>query len=226
MDAPRIGVVDQGTQKVWQYVTPLQEAGATVEILDWRTAPDPRSDAQRFDGYVLCGGDDIPGHHFGQASHPEIELDDPRRDAYELAIARALLERRAPLLAVCRGLQVLAIAAGGDLHQHVPDLGLAVEHRGGVTHPVRLAPGSQLAELAGATHAVVNSYHHQSVGSPGSDLRVVARSDDGLVEAVEGPGRFCVGVQWHPEREANGPGLGPELFRALVRAATPSGIPG
>ena len=226
MDAPRIGVVDQGTDKVWQYVTPLREAGATVEILDWRTRTDPASDAQSFDGYVLCGGDDIPGHHFGQDSHPAIELDDPRRDEYELAIARALLERRAPVLAVCRGLQVLAIAAGGDLHQHVPDLGLTVEHRGGGTHLVQLVAGSALAELAGALEVDVNTYHHQSVDSPGRDLTVVARSADGLVEAVEGPGRFCVGVQWHPEREGNGRGLGPELFRALIRSATPTGIPG
>lgn len=226
MDAPRIGVVDQGTDKVWQYVTPLRRAGATVEILDWRTRTDPAADAQRFDGYVLCGGDDIPGHHFGQESHPEIELDDPRRDEYELVIARALLQRRAPLLAVCRGLQVLAIAAGGDLHQHVPDLGLVVEHRDGATHSVRLVDDCRLAKLAGARQGIVNTYHHQSVDSPGQGLAVVARSADGLVEAVEGGGRFCVGVQWHPEREGNGPGLGPELFHALVRAATPSGIPG
>lgn len=217
MQTLRIGVVHQGTEKVWQYVQPLRDAGATVEVLDWRDERDPVADAAAFDGHVLCGGDDLPGRYFGEPSHPAITLDDPARDRYELLLCRELLRRRAPWFAVCRGMQVMAVAAGGTLHQHVPDLGLAVEHRGGVRHAVRVLPDAPLLDGI-AEPAIVNTYHHQSVRAVSAPLRVVALSEDGLVEAVAGPGTCALGVQWHPEREGNSHGLGVELFAAFVRA--------
>lgn len=231
----RIGVVDQGTEKVRHYVDAVERAaevcgvgGAPAvgvplecEIIDWNVERDPAADAQLFDAFVLCGGDDPPGRYFGQEDHPAITLDDPRRDVYELALCREIGARGIPTLAICRGAQMLNIALGGDIDQHLPDVPGRAAHAGGVTHALRLAEGSWLARLAGSEKArpTVNSYHHQSVGRVAESLRATAWTDDGAIEAVEANDGFVVGVQWHPERESSEAPCDQTLFDALVRAA-------
>lgn len=216
-----VGVVDQGTEKVRDYVACVERAGGRPEIIDWRSGRDPERDAALFDALVLCGGDDIAGRHFGQADHPSITREDERREIYELELCRRVLEIGVPLLAVCRGVQVLNVAAGGDIDQHLPDVPGRADHTGGVLHALSLEDGSRLAAVLGdgARRPTVNSYHHQAVGRVASYLRATAWTDDGAVEAVEAPDAFCVGVQWHPERDGNDAPFGQGLFDALVRAA-------
>ena len=218
---PRIGVVDQGTEKVRQYVEPLRKCGAEVEVLYWSGNRDPAADVGRFDALVLCGGDDIDARRFGEETHPKAVLDPPQRDEYEIELARLATAAAVPLLAVCRGAQVLNVALGGGVDQHIPDTPGRGEHADGAIHEIRIAEDSLLQRLngSGGRRAKVNSFHHQAVGRPGPGVRVVARSPDGVAEAVEGPGPFCLGIQWHPERDGNQAPMGLELFRALVRAA-------
>jgi putative glutamine amidotransferase len=219
MTRPRIGVVHQGhEEKLEAYVRRCETAGAGTEVLFWDG--DPEADAARFDGLVLCGGDDVDARRFGEENHPTVELADPRRDEYELRIVRAAAGRGVPLLGVCRGGQVMNVALGGTLIQHVPELPGALPHRGGARHEVDLVEGTLLRTLVGRPRASVNSFHHQAAGRVAPPLRVSARSADGVVEALEGtPGRpFLVGVQWHPEREGNDEPLAQGLFDAFVRA--------
>lgn len=217
MTKVRVGVVDQGREeKLKLYVDALLAAGAEVEVLPWRTPRDAAADAAAFDAIVLCGGDDVDARRWGEANHPSVALVPRERDEYEIAMVRAAVERDVPLLGVCRGSQVMNVALGGTLEQHVPDVPGRGPHGGGVRHEITVAPGTLLAGLA--ARANVNSFHHQAVGRLAPGLRIAARSADGGVEAVEGPGGFCVGVQWHPEREGNDPPFGPDLFRALVEA--------
>lgn len=218
MRAVRVGVVDQGRpEKLRPYVDALVAAGAEVEVLSWRTARDPIADAGAFDAIVLCGGDDIDARRWGEENHPAVELVPRERDEYELAIVRAAAERGVPLLGVCRGSQIMNVALGGTLEQHVPDVPGRGPHDGGVRHEIEVTEGTLLARFA--ARASVNSFHHQAVGRIAPGLRACAHSADGSIEAVEGPGEFFLGVQWHPEREGNDPPLGRDLFRALVEAA-------
>ncbi len=216
----RIGVVDQGFGRTPDYLALLPES-TTVEVLDWREQRDPHLDAAAYDALVLCGGDDVHARHFGAENHPTVVLDDARRDAYEIALCRRVAALGVPMLGVCRGMQVLNIALGGDIVQHLSELPGSAEHAGGITHALRLGEDSQVARAAGDDGArpTVNSFHHQAVGRIAKGLRATAWSDDGTVEAIEGPGRFCVGAQWHPEREGNDPALGARLFKSLVAAA-------
>jgi putative glutamine amidotransferase len=168
------------------------------------------------DGLVLSGGADIDPAFYGEAPAPLTDTR-PDRDAGEFALLVAALERDLPVLGVCRGMQLLAAAAGGSLHQHLPDVIGHEKHRPapGVygTHPVRFAPGSRIAALMG-DDTEVNSYHHQAVADPGS-LTVTGWAGDGVIEAVEDPARrFLLGVQWHPEAARD-----IRLFQALVAAA-------
>jgi len=215
-----VGVVDQGFGKTGDYVGPLCASGAEVTVLRWQDGRDGAADAAAFDALVLCGGDDPAGRLFGQEDHPAITRDHGSRDAYEVALCRAAAGRRVPLLGVCRGLQMLNVALGGDLDQHIPDVRGRADHTAGVQHTLRLAAGSLIARLAaGAAVPTVNSYHHQAVGRVADALQASAWSEDGCIEAVEGPGPFCVGVQWHPEKDGNAPGLDLRLFAELVAAA-------
>ena len=220
-----VGVVDQGTSKVQHYVECVERAGGLAEVIDWKSRCDAERDAVAYDALVLCGGDDIAGRHFGQDDHPSITREDERRELYELELCRRVLEIGVPLLAVCRGVQVLNVAAGGDIEQHLPDVPGRADHTGGIVHALRLAEDSRVARLAGSDHErpLVNSFHHQAVGRVASYLRATAWASDGAVEAVEAPGRFCVGVQWHPERSGNAEPFGQGLFDALIAAARNSG---
>lgn len=221
MQPPLVGISDTNSPKVRNYVAVLEALGARVEVLDWRLPRDAALDAARLDAVVLCGGDDLEASLFGEANHPSVVLDPPERDRYELDLAAAALQGGVPLLGVCRGMQVLNVALGGTVVQHVPDTPGRGEHAGGVSHALRVAPGTLLAALVrdGETEPVVNSFHHQAVGRVPDALRVAATSPDGLVEAVEGRHGFCLGVQWHPERADGDPRLGRPVFEALLAAA-------
>lgn len=222
MARPRVGVVDQGKEeKLRPYVDAIRDAGADVTVLRWTTPEQAERDARSFDALVLCGGDDVDARNWGETTHAACRLVPPERDAYEIALVRAAARDGVPVLGVCRGCQVMNVALGGTLEQHIPDVPGRVEHREGTSHGVELLPDTRLARVAAG--GTVNSYHHQAVGRVAPPLRVAARSEDGGVEAVEGEGAFFVGVQWHPERTGNGPGLGRELFSALVEAARKRG---
>lgn len=184
--------------------------------------PTPVDVLDRLDGLVLVGGADVDARRYGCVPHPTADVARTVRDASELALYLGARERGLPVLGICRGLQVMAVAHGGTLHQHLPDLGLATDHRPAPAefsrHHVRLAAGSQIANVMGATTLEVNSSHHQAVADPGS-LTVTGWAEDGTIEVCEDPAAaFCIGVQWHPEhparREVDAP-----LLAAFRRAA-------
>lgn len=158
----------------------------------------------RQDGLLLSGGGDLDPAHFGQAPHPELEEVDPERDALELALYRAARAAGLPVLAICRGLQVVNVAEGGTLHQHLPSVAGLHQHAqaapdGDPVHRVRLTDGP-LADAFDARDVRVNSYHHQGIDRLAPSLRPWAHADDGLVEAAgAADGAALIGVQWHPE---------------------------
>ena len=170
------------------------------------------------DGLLLSGGNDIDPSLYGAEAHPETDGTRVQRDRAELALLRGALERDMPVLAVCRGSQMLNVARGGDLVQHLPDVVGDERHKRtpGVfaDHDVEIESESRLGELVG-DRAPVKSHHHQGFGRVGDGLREVAWADDGTLEAVEDPeARFALGVLWHPEE-----GEDAALFAALVTEA-------
>jgi putative glutamine amidotransferase len=176
-------------------------------------------------GICLSGGPDLDPRAYGAAPHPKLGPCERSLDRFELALARAADRRRVPLLGICRGAQTLNVARGGTLHQHVGDvLDGSIDHRQKEsarvsTHVVEIVPGSRLARMTGGGELAVNSFHHQAVDQVGRGLSVVARSPDGLVEAIEDPALpLCLGVQWHAETLVDRPEHA-EIFRALVDAA-------
>ncbi|MDI3387754.1 gamma-glutamyl-gamma-aminobutyrate hydrolase family protein [Streptomyces sp. B-S-A8] len=181
----------------------------------------------RFDGVLLPGGGDLAPRRYGAgAAHEAVYDVDEEQDAFDLETARQALALRLPLLAVCRGLQVVNTALGGTLHQDMGGPGR--EHRH-VTHPVSLAPGSAVAGIVGGDKAEASCYHHQHVDRLADGLTVTARAVDGTIEAVESaaPAGWFVAVQWHPEDTASSDPAQQGFFDALVRAAgpiSPSGV--
>ncbi|HTY71927.1 MAG TPA: gamma-glutamyl-gamma-aminobutyrate hydrolase family protein [Actinomycetes bacterium] len=172
----------------------------------------------RLDGLILAGGADIDPARYGAEIRPETTGLRPDRDASELRLAEASAHRDLPTLGICRGLQVMVVASGGRLHQHLPDLVGHEEHRPAPgtygEHCVSLTPGTRLHQVLG-DRVVVSSSHHQGVDDAGR-LTISGHADDGSVEAVEDPNRcFALGVLWHPEVRDD-----PRLFEALVDAAT------
>ncbi len=173
------------------------------------------------DGIVFTGGSDIDPELYGQPAHAETIGLVRHRDDAEFALMGAALDHDLPMLAICRGMQVLNVVRGGDLHQHLADISdAAADHRGEpgrfAEHQVSVEPGSVLQQMVGDT-VHTHSYHHQAPDRIGAGLRVSARSADGTVEAIEDPSAgFAVGVLWHPEESAEG---GAPLFEELVRRA-------
>lgn len=170
------------------------------------------------DGVLFSGGSDLDPDAYGHDPHPETNGVRPERDRGELALLRAALERDMPVLAVCRGSQVLNVARGGDLVQHLPDVLGHEQHRHtpGVfsDHDVAVDPGTRLGRLLGE-RAPVKSHHHQGFGRVGEGLVVSAQAEDGTIEALEDPSkRFALGVLWHPEEGADD-----TLLRAFVGEA-------
>lgn len=227
---PRIGIttyLEQARWGAWDqpavllphlYVAAVHRAGGVPVLLP--PLPDGAAEALGgVDGLVVAGGADVDPAAYGSA--PRTGTDEPRRDrdAWELALLAAAIEAGTPLLGVCRGTQVLNVAVGGTLHQHLPDVVGHDRHRPapaqhGRVH-VTVDPTSALAGVVG-TEVEVPCYHHQSMDALGAGLRATAWADDGTVEAVEldGPG-YAIGVQWHPELDVDDL----RLFESLVSAA-------
>jgi gamma-glutamyl-gamma-aminobutyrate hydrolase PuuD len=200
------------------YVQQVEAAGGRALIVPpTEDAIDETLDA--LDGVLFSGGSDIDPSEYGQDAHPETNGLRPDRDRGELSLLRAALERDMPVLAVCRGSQVLNVARGGDLVQHLPEVVGHEQHKHtpGVfaDHEVDVKEGTRLGSLLGE-RAPVKSHHHQGFGRVGEGLVEAAwAAEDGTLEAVEDPGkRFAVGVLWHPEE-----GEDAALFRALVDEA-------
>lgn len=190
------------------YVSALEQAGAQVRELSPAHDRLPAA-LDECDGLLLTGGPDVDPMFYGDDERHETVEVEAARDAYELALAREALTRDLPLFAICRGAQVLNVAAGGTLIQDIPsqhpsDLTHSrTEPRDSQAHEIDVTPGTRLAVLLGARGAAqvpVNSRHHQSVKTPAPGFVVSATAPDGVVEAIERQqARFCLGVQWHPE---------------------------
>lgn len=231
---PVIGVctaIEEASWGAWQvmcHLTPysysraIQRTGALALLLppDDLAAEAPNEVLDLLDGLVLAGGSDIDAASYGAAPHPETRGSRPERDRFELALAHRAMESELPLLAICRGMQVLNIARGGTLVQHLPEVVGHEEHRhtpGSFSdHPVRLEPGSLAARAAGADSVDVKSHHHQGVDELGEGVVATGWStEDDLVEAIEVPDRrFALGVLWHPEEDH-----GSRVLEALVEEA-------
>jgi putative glutamine amidotransferase len=216
-------------RKMEDYLESVRRAGGEpVEVLVGGEAPEQI--LARVDGLVLTGGGDVDPKLYGEARHDTFQAAETGRDDFEIALARAAVVKGIPLLAICRGMQVLNVAMGGTLFQDIPSqVTGALEHsvpqpRAGGAHEVWVAKGSQLSTLL-AEHMEdgetchVNSRHHQSVKDAAKGFDVTATSPDGVVEAMEKTGApFCVAVQWHPENFWR-TGEFRELFEGLVKAA-------
>ena len=201
-----------------EYAVAVEAAGGVPLLLPPVTAPGAAARVvARIDALVISGGADVDPARYGAAPHRRTAGWQPERDAWELALLSAADEAALPVLGICRGMQLMAVHAGGSLDQHTPDLvGHETHSPGGDAYgavEVRTEPGSRLASLVGP-HVEVSCHHHQSVAShPG--FTAVARAADGTVEAMEAPGeRYCLAVQWHPETRVE---VG--LMAGLVAAA-------
>jgi putative glutamine amidotransferase len=200
-------------------VDAVREAGGVPVLLPPSSPPEEIVDT--VDAILLPGGGDIAPVHYGGTAHAENYDVCDERDAFELGLVHAAVARELPLLCICRGLQVLNVALGGDLIAHLPDhVGEEVPHRNpglkAVPHDVRLDTGTRVLEVHGVAHMAVQSIHHQAVGRLGDDLRATAWSPDGVVEALESDRHGSVlAVQWHPELDL--PGTPPRrVFASLA----------
>jgi putative glutamine amidotransferase len=182
---------------------------------------------ENLDGLLLSGGGDIDPAYFGEANHEKLRRVSPDRDETELLLARWAMEGGLPLLAICRGIQVLNVALGGSLYQDIQaQVPGAEKHDWGTGYPrdhlphqIRIMPQMRLADIIGATDLPVNSMHHQALKEVAPGLAVVARAPDQVIEAVEAPAHpFAIGVQWHPEELAPKDARAQRLFDAFVEA--------
>ena len=190
------------------YVRAVEPAGATGVIVSPAHAPEAIEQLLELaGGLVLTGGEDIAPSRYGAEPHPALAAVDHARDALEVSLLERALERRMPVLGICRGLQLLNVALGGTLYQDLAaELGGSLVHEqqapiGARWHGARVEAGSRLAEIFGETELKINSFHHQGIREISPQLRALAWAEDGLVEAVEAPAYpWVMGVQWHPER--------------------------
>jgi putative glutamine amidotransferase len=241
MKRPTIGIcaaLERARWSVWDqqaallplsYVEAVQRAGGLVVMLppDERLAVEPEEALELLDGLMLAGGADIDPASYGQEAHPETVDTVPERDAFEIALVRAAIERDLPVLGICRGMQLINVARGGTLLQHLPDRFGHHEHRrvlgsfDGAEHDVVLSEGSLAASAAGEVVHVTKSHHHQGVDRLGEGLIVSGVSTlEDLPEAIELPDRrFVLGVQWHPEADE-----GSSVVGALVQAAAGAAV--
>jgi putative glutamine amidotransferase len=236
MDRPVIGLctsIEHARWSVWDqeavllprnYVREVNRAGALAVLLppDARLVDEPAEALELLDGLVLAGGADIDPASYGQEPHAETHDSVPERDAFEIAMTRAAIERDLPVLGICRGMQLINVALGGTLNQHLPEHVGHTEHRrvlgsfDGSDHDVDVIEGTLAMTVIGSARHATKSHHHQGVERLGEGLRVSARAAiDELVEAIELPQRsFVLGVQWHPEADGRSP-----VIEGLVEAA-------
>jgi putative glutamine amidotransferase len=225
---PTIGVTR--CSRLEDYLSSVEQAGGRPRVLE--VSESPRKVLADIDGLLLTGGGDIDPVLYGDERHPTVDDAEPGRDEFEIDLARRAMAAGLPLLAICRGAQVLNVAAGGTLVQDIPSAVQSnlshsiVEPKSAEAHAVQVTPGSRLERALGgavdSTHTCrVNSRHHQSVGRVGSGLISSALAPDGVVEAIENAtpdAAFCVGVQWHPENFWRTGEFAP-LFDTFVTAA-------
>lgn len=236
MGRPLIGIcaaLEHASWAMWEqkaallpssYFEAVQRGGGLALMLppDPRSVEDPEETLDAIDGLMLAGGADIDPAVYGRQQAPQTVGTVPERDAFEIALVRAAIERDLPVLGICRGMQLINVALGGTLHQHLPQRFGHDEHLRsfgtfeGSDHDVELVPGSLAARAAGELVHVTKSHHHQGVDRVGEDLFVSGVAIvDGLPEAIELPDRrFVLGVQWHPEADESS-----RIVAALVAAA-------
>lgn len=217
--------------KIEKYVEAVKRGGGEPVVISLgRSATELQRIAQTLDAIALSGSPaDLDPSLFNAARHPQTAPADADRERTDFALLEHAFAQNKPVLAICYGIQSLNVFLGGTLIQDIPsDFGTGIEHEWDdennapeTFHSVQIEPGSRIAEIAGATEARVNSSHHQSILDAGRDLRVVARADDQVIEAVEWTGspQWVVGVQWHPERIADRDPFARDLFRILIETA-------
>jgi putative glutamine amidotransferase len=220
-------------RKLPDYEEAVRRAGGEVRVLD-RATDRPADVIAGVDGVLLAGGADVLPSLYGAAAHPSFDPAEPGRDEYEIELVRRAFDADLPILAICRGVQLMNVARGGTLVQDIPsEMPAAIEHRFAVpphqpveiAHDIWLTAGSLLERLMRerieqGDDCGVNSRHHQAPKEPGEGLIVTATAPDGVIEALEDPSRrFCLGVQWHPENFWRTGEFRP-LFEGLVKAAT------
>jgi len=224
---PIIGITTYGRVHNGRYFLPetyilaIRQAGGTAVMLPPGESH-PEGLLAELDGLVLSGGGDINPRLYNAQMHSSIYSVDDERDAFEMALARQALAWPKPVLAICRGLQVMTVATGGDLIVHIPEAsdGSMLHRQDGVdfiTHPVRLSDGSRLRKIFGESDIRVASKHHQAANQVPEEWRISARAPDGIIEALEHrrhPWLFA--VQWHPELPP-GDAIQQRLFRAFIR---------
>jgi putative glutamine amidotransferase len=223
VERARFGVWDEVAALLpLSYARSVQRAGGLALMVppDPLLAEDPAELLDRVDGLVLAGGADVDPASYGDPPHPSTRGTSPERDAFELALLRAALERDMPVLGICRGMQILNVALGGGIQQHLPDVVGHEDHRhtpgAFADHQVRIEPGSLVARVVGREAEPVKSHHHQALDRLGSGVVASGWSvDDDVVEAIELPEqRFALGVLWHPEEDEAS-----RVLRALVDEA-------
>jgi putative glutamine amidotransferase len=208
----------------WSYVRAVQDAGGLAILLPPDEGAEPDELLRLIDGLLLVGGTDVDPSTYGAERDPATAHTTPVRDEFELGLARRALELDVPLLGICRGMQLMNVAAGGTLVQDIDNLALH-RHAAGAfgDHAVELEPGSLAQRAAGQPLGAVKSHHHQGLGRLGEGLVVSGRAEDGEVEAVEAPDRrFALGVLWHPEEDETGRLIATfvdEVRSTLARAA-------
>ncbi len=230
---PLIGITTYAPNQVGEYTLPRQYSesvrragGASVLIPPGETHLELL--LGRVEGMILAGGGDIHPACYGGPDHPTLYMMDAARDRMELELAKQALQRRIPLLAICRGAQLLNVALGGTLHAHIPDVfGQSVQHRlpprEPTEHAIRLDTESRLAKMLGVQETSCASWHHQALHRVATPLRVVAHAPDGVMEGYElNDHPWCFGVQWHPELTAARDPVQQRLFDTLVHQASRS----
>lgn len=217
--------------KIEKYITAVRQAGGEPVVVSLgRSTPELKKLSSTLDAVLLSGSPaDVDPSLFQAPRHPKAGSVDADRERTDFALLESVFPDQKPVLAICYGIQSLNVFLGGTLIQDIPsEVQSALEHEWDdeagapdTLHPISIESNSRLAKMAGGDKALVNSSHHQSVLEPGRDLRVVARSTDGVVEALEGTNasHWLVGVQWHPERMADTDSFAQTLFASLVQAA-------
>jgi putative glutamine amidotransferase len=209
------------------YIDAVQRAGGDPVIVPPVLLDDESAAARlsRFDGLLMVGGGDIDPARYGQEAVPEVAFVSEARDEFEIPLVRAAIDGGVPTLAICRGAQVLNVALGGTLHQHISGREGLGPHRSadatdGVLHEVRAQPGSKVMKAMGAERARTFSHHHQAIDQIATGLIPVAWADDGILEGVELEDGWILGIQWHAEATAAEDQTQQALFDALVREAS------
>jgi gamma-glutamyl-gamma-aminobutyrate hydrolase PuuD len=201
-----------------KYQRSIEQAGGEIETFY------PESftveGIERLDGLLLTGGGDIDASEFDEENHPQVYNVDPKRDGMELTLTREALQRNIPVLGICRGLQVMNVAMGGNLIQHLEGHDDSNSHRNNIAHQIRILEGTKLHQILGKTNAGVNSFHHQAVKDLGNRLIATAWSPDKIIEGIEIPDAdYFIGVQWHPEEFVDFGKDFQALFDSFVAAA-------